>query len=67
MKYILVYHIDEYPEMGGGLYLERFETIEQLDVRVMEIYNFHDIHLAGKVEEFKYKTVDVVTKIVREE
>lgn len=64
-NFILVYFDDDYPEMGGGTKFERFETVEELDARVMDIYNQHDILLAGKVEEFQYKEVETVTKIER--
>jgi len=66
VKYILVYEIDDYPDNGGGTKYEEFNTVEALDKRVIEIYNFHDITIAGKVEEFKYKPVETVTKIERE-
>jgi len=66
VKYILVYNINDYPEMGGGLQYEEFKTDVELDKKVLEIYNFHDIIVAGKVEEFKYKEVETVTKKERE-
>lgn len=66
MTYILVYNVDEYPEMGGGIQFESFETPEALDKRVEKIYNSHDILAAGELTEYTYKEVETVTKIIRE-
>lgn len=66
MKYILVYEVDDYPEMGGGTKYEDFDTIEALDKRVEEIYNCHAITAVGELKPFTYKEVETVTKIVRE-
>lgn len=65
--YVLVYFIDDYPESGGGLYFERFETIDQLDQRVQIIYNTCEIKLTGLVKEISYEEVEIVTKIKRVE
>lgn len=63
--YVLVYFIDDYPESGGGFYFERFETIEQLDLRVESIYNTCEIKLTGLVKEISYEEVEIVTKVKR--
>lgn len=65
MKYVLIYYIDNYPEMGGGLKVEWFETSEELDKAVERIFNCHEIHGAGEFNPFEYKAVEYATKIER--
>lgn len=65
-NYILVYYIDDYPDNGGGPKYEEFETSEELDKRVSEIYNSHDIWAVGELDRYSYKEVEIVTKVERE-
>lgn len=68
MRYILVYHVNDYPEMGGGFHYEEFNIVEDLDQRVEDVMTQgHDIHAAGELKRFTYKTVEVVKKVVRED
>lgn len=65
-NFILVYYIDDYPENGGGIKYEEFETSGELDKRVSEIYNSCDILAAGELDRYSYKVVEIVTKVERE-
>jgi hypothetical protein len=65
MKYVLIYHIDDYLEMGGGLQVEWFETLNELDKAVEKIFNCHTIHGAGEFNPFEYEAVEYATKIER--
>lgn len=64
--FILVYNVDDYPEMGGGIQYEEFETSAELDNRVSEIYNADNILAVGKLDRYSYKVVEIVTKVERE-
>lgn len=67
MKYILIYDIDEYPEMGGGLQVDFAETATILDEMVEKIMQEgHTLIAAGELNEYTYKTVEVIKKVVRE-
>lgn len=45
MKYILCYKIKEYFELGGGQYVETFDSVEAMDHRVNELAS--DPNLGG--------------------
>lgn len=65
--FILIYNIDEHWEMGGGEKIEFPKDSIELDRRVEEIMiEGHELIVAGKLEEYKYKTIEVVKKVVRE-
>lgn len=65
--YLLVYNMNDYPDSGGGLYMDRFSTIEELDKKVNEVAaNGDDIDFAGRIfEEYEYKPVQHITKMER--
>ena len=67
MKYILVYFVNGYCEEGGGDQVEFLEDSEHLDKRVEEILmDGHELIAAGELKEYKYKTVEVIKKVVRD-
>lgn len=65
-RYILVYEISDYPEMGGGRYAEFFESNEEQKMhnRVNELANSVDnfsIIIAGFMsQEYEYKPIEVI-------
>lgn len=64
-KYILVYNVNEYPDMGGGIHFEDFETEQELDKRVSEVMPEHEIFAVGELKAFEYKAIDWITKVQR--
>ena len=71
-KYILVYEISDYPEMGGGMYAEEFGMDENnLHKRVNELANENkgkfSVTYAGFLQvEYKYNPVEIITEYVPE-
>ena len=63
-KYILVYEIDDYPEMGGGTEVEFFEEEQKLHERVNELASNDErvsITTAGFLSvEYDYKPIEIV-------
>lgn len=69
-KYLLFYEITDWPDMGGGSYLVRFSEATQMDEFVNSKINDENFRIVAAVEvarEFKYKPVEIITKLGREE
>lgn len=65
--YLIVYEIDEYPEMGGGTYVEEKETLEDVKTFVEDnIERTDTFSIYGVDDKYKVvpkevvKTIDVV-------
>lgn len=72
MSYILIYEIDDYSEMGGGLYNEFFDEIEDAEKRLNELIkndkiDLKDMRVLEIHQEIKYEPVKYVTKVKRME
>lgn len=67
MKYILVYYVKDFPEMGGGLYYLIFNSVQDMDLAVNNLdLNKTIIKFAGEVrKEFKYQVVEKIVKMER--
>lgn len=70
IKYILIYEKLDYPENGGGIYYEVFETPELMDKQVQNLANKPDfkfeILLAASLgTEFEYAPVEMVKTFER--
>jgi hypothetical protein len=67
-KYILVYEISDYPEMGGGIYAENFGMEEnKMHKRVNELANknknnFSVVYAGFLQTEYKYQPVEMITE-----
>lgn len=63
-KYIIVYEIDDYPEMGGGKDIEIFDTENEMHDRVNELAvrnNKLRIIIAGFLQfGFEYKPIEII-------
>lgn len=67
MKYILVYNILEWPDMGGGIQIEFPESEKATHKRVEELFGQYkdqvNIEVAGILQvEFEYEPVVYATK-----
>ena len=65
MKCVLVYYVDDYPEMGGGLAFNIFENEDVMHEMVNELLKKHGdkfrVTFAASIQkEFKYEAVEVV-------
>ena len=63
-KYILIWSVDDYHEMGGGTEFEIFGDIEEATKKVNEITQDKrvSIDFCGQIsEEIKFKPVETVT------
>jgi len=66
-KYILVWNVDDYAEMGGGIGYEMFNDTKQLHRRAKELLSQDDtdIFYSGEVKsEFIYEAVERVTEYI---
>jgi len=72
MKILLIYHIGDFPEMGGGTYIEEFDDMKKLEARVNELndknkpqdgkkmIDFEAYHIFGKIP---IEPIEVITKL----
>lgn len=67
-KYILVYEIKDYPDMGGGINVEYPENeqlmhkrVEELSSQLEEKFHLHDAGFLQK--EFEYKPIKYAIKL----
>lgn len=73
MKEILVYRINDYPDCGGGLYIEYFDIRNANDLisnRINELVKFHGnkfiLETTGTLHEKIYKPIEVVLRYERQ-
>lgn len=63
--YILIWNINDYPDMGGGTEYEFFENIEQTEEKVNELTKDSRITISfcGHLkDEIKFKPVEKITR-----
>lgn len=65
MKFILIYTINEYPELGGGTFFEKFDDIDKLNERINQIAEreSYDFDFCGTyLHEYQIEAIEKVTK-----
>jgi len=68
MNFALIYNVNTYPDLGGGMHHEQFETLNLMTEAVNKLSNDHgsefEIVAAYEIrEQITYKPVTRVTKL----
>lgn len=63
--YILVHDAPGYHDDGGGVHYEEFDTLEELDKAVANVFGLSEILAVGELRSFQYEAKEVVTKVER--
>jgi len=51
-EFILVYNVDDYPDMGGGIHFEKYQTLDELEKEMANIpYKDFEILAAGSYKQ----------------
>ncbi len=64
-KYIIIWDVNDYPDMGGGVNFELFENIKQVENKVNDLMKDSKtvISFCGKItDEIKFKPVEKIIK-----
>lgn len=69
-QYLIIYEILDYPENGGGMRYEVFETPELMDRKVQNMadrpdFKFDILLTARLGEQYEYAPVEIVKKFER--
>ncbi len=62
---ILVWNVNDYPEMGGGIYYDFFEDIEKVEIKVNGLTKDESISIlfCGEIKkEIVFEPVEKITK-----
>lgn len=71
MTYVLIYEVNDYAELGGGVKVEWFEDVSQMHARANELLlqrDEHDchqntiLHALSVAKEWKYRPEEVAVK-----
>ena len=70
MDYVLIYEVNDYPDAGGGIVVEEFETAEAMHARANELLlrnkdgdeYFTSFRGLSVKSRFKYEPIHVPTK-----
>ena len=65
-EFLLIWHVDEYPEMGGGTYFDRYETSDLMLEKANLIIQQGDTEIVfcGRIdEEYELEPVTTITKL----
>lgn len=66
MKYVLVYEVQDYPELGGGTTIEEFEDDQDMHKRVNDLNKQNSERYTSfqglcVTTEYEYKAAEIVT------
>lgn len=69
-KFLLLWAVNEFPEMGGGTFYEQFAEIGEMDSKVYTLHQYHGeklvIAFAGTItKEFRYEPYEIVKTLKR--
>lgn len=65
---LIIYHVNDYYDAGGGNYFERFETEKEMDARADRLLNDErtSIEFSGEIKrEYEYKPKEKVVSYER--